>query len=293
MNNLKNIVVVFIATALAFGLGWYVAKPTPAQPEKRHTAAGNVQPLITLEMKALQRSRTIRIYLPPNYGVTDKRYPVLYMHDGQNLFDEFSSYSGEWGVDEALNTLARSHQLELIVVGIDNGGEQRITELNPWDHADYGKSETHGYLDFIVNQVKPYIDERFNTLADRDNTGLMGSSLGGLTSHYGALKYPQTFGKAGIFSPSYWIATDITQFIQQHTIDQPQRLFFLMGEAEGDEMLSDFVTVQEQLKAQNADNTNAELMFTTVAHGQHHEAMWRSQFVPAVLWLFQPPIKDK
>ena len=292
MIIIKKIASALIVFSLAFGLGWYVASPssTPSeQLEKRHTAADNVQPLITLEMENLKRSRTIRIYLPPNYGATDKPYPVLYMHDGQNLFDDFSSYSGEWGVDEALNTLARSHQLELIVVGIDNGGEKRITELNPWDHTDYGKSETNSYLDFIVNQVKPYIDKRFNTLSDRKNTGIMGSSLGGITSHYAALKYPQTFGKAGVFSPSYWIASDITKFLQQHTIAQPQRLFFLMGEAEGDKMLSDFVAVQKQLKLQNAGNPNAELMFTTVAHGQHHEAMWRSQFVPAILWMFQPP----
>ena len=295
MITIKKTISALLILALTFALGWYlssISATPPPQEEKRHTAAENVQDPITLEMTALNRSRNIHIYLPPNYDTSKKRYPVLYMHDAQNLFNEFTSFSGEWGVDEALNTLARSHQLELIVVGIENGEDKRITELNPWDHAKYGKSETDGYLDFIVTQVKPYLDEHFNTLTDRENTGIMGSSLGGITSHYAALKHPQIFGKAGVFSPSYWIASDIATFLQQHTIDQKQRYFFLVGEAEGGEMLTDFNKVQAQLKRQNADNPNAELMFTTVAHGKHHEAMWRGQFVPAVLWLFQPPLKN-
>ncbi|MDT0602339.1 alpha/beta hydrolase [Thalassotalea castellviae] len=294
MITIKKTISALFILALTFALGWYVSSlsvtPKP-QDEKQHTAADNVQNPITLEMTALNRSRNLRIYLPPNYNTTNKRYPVLYMHDAQNLFDEFTSYSGEWGVDEALNTLAHTHQLELIVVGIDNGEDKRITELNPWDHAKYGKSETDGYLDFIVNQVKPYIDEHFHTLKDRDNTGIMGSSLGGITSHYAALKHPLTFGNVGVFSPSYWIASDITTFLQQHTIELPQRYFFLMGEAEGGEMLSDFNKVKAQLKTQNTENSNADLIFSTVAHGKHHESMWRTQFSAAALWLFQPPIK--
>ena len=90
-----------------------------------------------LTIPGLNRQRTVRIYLPPGYATSTKRYPVLYMHDGQNLFDNATAYAGEWGVDEVLDELAQSQGLELIVVGIDNGGVQRITELNAWDNARF------------------------------------------------------------------------------------------------------------------------------------------------------------
>jgi len=156
-----------------------------------------------LEIPGLNRKRQIRIYVPPGYATSGKRYPVLYMHDGQNLFDVATAYKLEWNVDETLNALAKSDNLEIIVVGIDNGQDKRMTELNAWDNTQFGKQEGKQYIEFIVNVLKPLIDQRFRTKSDRSNTAIMGSSMGGLITHYAINQYPDVFGKAGIFSPSY------------------------------------------------------------------------------------------
>jgi predicted alpha/beta superfamily hydrolase len=159
-----------------------------------------------VEMPGLNRKRQLRLYLPPGYATSNKRYPVLYMHDGQNLFDTTTAYAGEWKVDETLDALAKEGKLELIVVGIDNGAEKRMTELNAWDNPQFGAGENRAYTDFIVKTVKPMIDRQYRTLPDRANTAIMGSSMGGLASHYALAQYPQVFSKAGVFSPAYWTA---------------------------------------------------------------------------------------
>ena len=109
----------------------------------------------------------MRLYLPPGYAnAPDKRYPVIYMHDGQNLFDDATSYAGEWGVDETLDAMAASQGFEAIVVGLDNGGEHRMQELNPFDHPRFGPGEGEAYLAFMVETLKPWIDGLYRTLPD-------------------------------------------------------------------------------------------------------------------------------
>ncbi len=160
-------------------------------------------------MPSLERTRTLRIYLPPSYVTSDRRYPVIYMHDGQNLFDAASSFAGEWGVDETLDALARTHRFEAIVVGIDNGGDKRMNELNAWPHREFGAAEGAQYLAFVVDVVKPHIDQHYRTEPDRGSTAIIGSSMGGLASHYAIQARPDVFGMAGVLSPSYWVARPI------------------------------------------------------------------------------------
>src|ERR1700676_1669623 len=129
------------------------AADAPSAPAQRvHTASPNVQVLPEpLTMPGLDRQRMIRVYLPPGYTTSKQRFPVLYMHDGQNLFDDATSFVGEWGVDETLDALAKTRDFKLIVVGIDNGAENRIHELSPWDNAKYGKGEGRQYMAFLVD----------------------------------------------------------------------------------------------------------------------------------------------
>ena len=117
------------------------------------------------------------------------------MHDGQNLFDKNTSGYGEWKVDEALDKLYREKGLKLIVVGIDHGGSERLNEYSPFKNEKYGGGKGDAYLDFVVNTLKPYIDSNYRTLSDKKNTGIMGSSMGGLISHYAALKFPKFLEK--------------------------------------------------------------------------------------------------
>jgi predicted alpha/beta superfamily hydrolase len=236
-------------------------------------------------MDGLDRQRTVRLYLPPSYETSDKRYPVIYMHDGQNLFDDASSYAGEWGVDETLNQLAEQQNLEVIVVGIDNGGEFRMNELSPWGNERFGEAQGKEYMDFIVQVVKPYIDSNFRSKNDKDNTAIIGSSMGGLISHYAIHAYPEVFSKAGIFSPSYWYSQNVFSFSQLKKADLDARLYVMYGDKEGDGMISDTDKMSRQLKQQGHPRKN--MIFKRVPKGEHIEKLWREEFAEAVLWLFQ------
>ena len=152
--------------------------------EKKSTASKNVsiieKEFIIPELNNI--SHKIWVYLPPNYDQSSKKYPVIYMHDGQNLFDNATSYIGEWEVDETLNELFNKTGKGFIVVGIENGGEERINEYTPWKNEKYGGGKGEIYIDFLVNTLKPYIDVTYRTKPQQKHTGLIGSSLGGLIS---------------------------------------------------------------------------------------------------------------
>jgi predicted alpha/beta superfamily hydrolase len=254
------------------------------------TAQANVSILSEkLAMPGLNRTRQLRLYLPPDYADTDKRYPVLYMHDAQNLFDAATSYAGEWGVDETLNALAKAGKLELIVVAIDNGESKRMTELNPWPNAEFG-SEGKEYAEFIVNVVKPYIDQHYRSKSDRLNTAIMGSSMGGLISHYAINQYPQVFSKAGIYSPSYWVSNASIQFIASHPAARDARLYLATGEKESDSQVPDVQTAFSEILKAGHPRENVSLKI--VAGAEHNEKFWREDFAQAVLWLFAGQSKE-
>lgn len=256
-----------------------------SEAPKLPSAAENVQVLpVSFWMDELDRERQVRLYLPPNYANSDKHYPVLYMHDGQNLFDDATSYAGEWGVDESLNQLAKTQGLELIVVGIDNGGDKRMNELSPWINKRFGEAEGKGYMGFITEVVKPYIDTNFRTKSQREHTAIMGSSMGGLISHYAIHAYPEVFSKAGIFSPSYWYSQEVFAYTKANRAASDARLYVMLGSEEGDGMVADTVKMQRQLKEHG--NPRENTLFKTVQGGQHNEAFWRQEFPEAIQWLF-------
>ncbi|MBC3883169.1 alpha/beta hydrolase [Undibacterium sp. LX40W] len=255
------------------------------------TAQANVSILADkLAMPGLNRSRQIRIYLPPDYAKSDKTYPVLYMHDAQNLFDVRTSYAGEWGVDETMNALAASGKLELIVVGIDNGESKRMNELNPWDNPEFSPAEGKQYVEFIVKVLKPYIDQHYRSKPDRANTGIMGSSMGGLISHYAINQFPEVFSKAGIYSPSYWISKQSLDFIARQPAARDARLYIASGEKEGGSQVADAKKSYEELIKVGHPGENLSLKI--VAGAEHNEKFWREDFEQAVLWLFKEPAKN-
>ncbi|TLY49695.1 MAG: alpha/beta hydrolase [Gammaproteobacteria bacterium] len=263
----------------------------PAEPAKPSTAQPNVHVLAPLTMPGLERMRTIRLYLPPGYETSHKRYPVLYMHDGQNLFDAATSYAGEWGVDEALNELAKTKGLELIVVGIDNGSALRMRELNPWDNERFGMGEGVQYMHFVVDVVKPYIDTHYRTKPDRADTAIMGSSMGGLISHYAIAQYPKVFSKVGIFSPAYWLAPAIFDDPAESTLPHDARLYFYAGGKEGEKTLPGMSEMERDMKRMVAalrQNGHRNLAVNINPDAQHNEAAWRAEFPKAVTWLFAP-----
>lgn len=227
----------------------------------------------------LNLDRKIWVYLPKDYRGSNARYPVLYLHDGQNVFDAKTSYVGEWNVDEKLDSL----NAKTIVVAVEHGGDQRIAELTPYPNAKYGGGKADAYLDFIVNTVKPEVEKRYRTRCGRKHTAIMGSSLGGLVSFYAALKYPKTFGKAGVFSPSFWFCRDSIFKLAASRKRIKSRLYFLCGDHEGDDdMVRDLDRMLALIKPKMKPG---DLTATVVKGGQHNEKLWRDAFVNAYLWL--------
>jgi len=260
-----------------FAAGAEAPRPSTAQP--------NVHVLPTpFVIPGLNRERTVRIYLPPGYEESRQRYPVLYMHDGQNLYDDATAYAGEWGVDETLNSLARSHGLRVIVVGIDNGGADRIHELNAWDNPQFGKGEGDRYMAFVVDVLKPWVDQHYRTRPDRSHTAIMGSSMGGLISSYAISRYPEVFGSAGIFSPAYWMAPQVFADAEEHPPPRTTRIYFYAGGSEGESMVPDLKRMVAVLERARLPAHNLEVEINPV--GRHNEAAWRAEFPRAIEWLF-------
>ena len=254
------------------------------------TATSGVQVLTPpLLVPGLDRQRTIRVYLPPSYQQGKRRYPVLYMHDGQNLFDDATSYIGEWAVDESMDALAKSNGIEVIVVGIDHGQEKRINELSPWPNPRFGPAEGRQYMEFVVGTVKPFIDRKFRTRRGRGDTGIMGSSLGGLSSHYAIFEYPKVFGKAGIFSPSYWFSAEVYPFTAARHLRPGTRLYLVAGDKEGDEPAAVVDSVKKMEAQLRRSNSKLSLLVAIRPGAEHNEAFWKAEFPKAMIYLFGKP----
>ncbi|MEP6927109.1 MAG: alpha/beta hydrolase-fold protein [Ginsengibacter sp.] len=261
--------------------GWSDNFDQAVSPEKVHTASANVKVIDTaFFIPQLNRTRRIWVYLPPDYINTKNYYPVLYMHDGQNLFDNATSYSGEWGIDEYLDSIYPLRKKEVIVVGIDNGLSKRMNEYNPYTFKQYGKGEGDAYVDFLVNSLKPFIDKNYRTLPNKTNTYIAGSSMGGLISFYAVLKYPAVFGGAGIFSPAFWTAPDIDGLVISKTKKINARLFFYAGCKEGDSMIPDMKKIEKEIKV----NIASPLHEIIDADAKHNEDAWRKYFPAFYEW---------
>ncbi|WP_081988267.1 TIM-barrel domain-containing protein [Psychroserpens jangbogonensis] len=269
--------------------------------EKASTASNNVSFISeNFEMPELNRNRRIWLYLPPDYHSSNKSYPVVYMHDGQNLFDNKTSYSGEWRADETMNRLFRDKNLKLIIVGIDNGGDKRLDEYSPWINDKYGGGEGKAYVEFITNTLKPYIDHNYNTLTDKANTAIVGSSMGGLISHYAALEYPNVFGKGAVFSPSFWFAPDeVFKFSKDNAKNSDSKLYFLAGGQEGinagfeeiNNTENDLNLMVSLLKSEGFTAKN--IQSKVVPEGEHNEKFWKEEFEEAILWLFPDAVNKR
>ena len=249
--------------------------------EKTHTASSNVSIVDTaFFMPQLNRHRRIVIYLPENYKKSAKRYPVIYMQDGQNLFDNYTAGFGEWGIDECLDSLIKKGKKGCIVVGIDNG-PKRLNEYNPYTFEQFGNGEGDAYVNFIVETLKPYIDKKFRTMPNKENTIIAGSSMGGLISYYAMLKHPMVFGKAGVFSPAFWTADGIKNLTDSLGNKINGLLFFYMGALEGEKYLADMLNIGDRLA-----KVSSSYIYTTIdSEGEHNEQAWRKWFAEFYEWI--------
>ncbi|MFN7326085.1 MAG: alpha/beta hydrolase-fold protein [Chitinophagales bacterium] len=243
----------------------------------------------------LSRTRRIWIYLPPSYGINPgRRYPVLYMQDGQNLFDPNAIDTGDWMIDESMDEMAQDGIGECIIVGIDHGGVHRINEYAPWINPIYGGGEGVSYVNFIVNTLKPYIDNNYLTVPGREHTGIMGSAMGGLISMYALIEHQHVFSKAGIFSPSFWFNGFKTV---EHILSKGKltdvRVYFLAGGQEPPYITNDMEAAVEAMLA--AGFSLNEINVQTPSNGQASEWFWAQEFPTAYQWLFgglQPVVSN-
>jgi len=262
----------------------------PATPKKT-TASKNVRIIDTAFLiPQLKRTRRVWIYLPEQYLTQTKRFPVIYMQDGQNVFDDATSYSGEWGVDEFFDSLGAKAK-EWIVVAVDNGGTKRINEYCPYDFRldeiapghDFNKGEGNEYVDFLVKTLKPFIDKNYRTEIDKASTAIAGSSMGGLISLYAVLKYPKVFGTAGVFSPAFWLAPAIYTDIEKRGKKVSSKIYFYAGKLEDEKMTSGM------LRAYSALSRVSKSIIQKVVRddGRHNEAAWRKEFPFFYQWMNQ------
>jgi alpha-glucosidase len=252
------------------------------------TAASNVQILSnSFGIPQLSTTRRIWLYLPPDYATSTKNYPVLYMQDGQNLFDNLTSFSGEWQVDETLNTLFNQGDYGAIVVGIDNGGGDRLNEYSPWVNPQYGGGDGDDYAAFMANTLKPYIDANYRTRREPAMNALIGSSMGALIATYGACEFPNAFRKVGNLSPAYWFALSNLNTYINTTVSglQNHRMYFVAGTNESATMVNNINTVKNNLIAKGLFATNTFTKFDS--YGTHTEGYWKGEFAALYQWLFQ------
>ena len=249
------------------------------------TKSANVETIDDFYMPQLNRTRRIWVYLPPNYSFTNEHYPVIYMHDGQNLFDDATAFAGEWEVDESLDEIYEQTENGFIVIGINNGGEKRIAEYAPWENKEYGGGEGDLYGQFLVERLKPYIDENYRTLVGPENTTIIGSSLGGLISMYVGLKYPKVYGKIGALSPAFWFNPEIFNFIDTVTTSTDIKVYLSAGGGEPGSVESNMNKVGNLL----ADKGLKHVNLVVHPNQKHNEAYWRSIFPETVSWLEDLP----
>lgn len=282
-NILNRSLVVTVDTSVQIEIaGWADDFKQNVFPEKKHTASANVKIIDTaFYIPQLNRTRRLWVYLPFGYSSSKKMYPVIYMHDGQNLFDDSTSYAGEWGIDEYLDSIFSSGKKEAIIVGIDNGLNKRMAEYNPYTFQQFGKGEGDKYVDFLVKNLKPFIDKKYHTLKNKQNTFIAGSSMGGLISLYAVLKYPKVFGGAGIFSPAFWTAAGIDSMVRSHACQMSSRLYFYAGGKEGEFMLPDMKRLVNEIK----QNSTSKIKEVIDPDAHHNEAAWRKYFPQFYEWV--------
>jgi predicted alpha/beta superfamily hydrolase len=255
----------------------------PAAAAPRPPRHGTLQLVEKFRSPQLGNERTLRIYLPPSYGSdTKRRYPVLYMHDGQNLFDpKTASYGTEWNIDEVADRLVRQGEMEeVIVVGIDNTSD-RIAEYTPCCDPKHGGGKLNAYADFVAKTVKPWIDRQYRTKPGREHTAVMGSSLGGLASIGIAQRYPQLFSMAGGVSSSFW-------WNDQDALKHPPRKlpvkFYIDAGTVYDGLEDSEAFRKAMLK--NGYREGKDLLFLADEGGRHNEQSWAGRVHVALAWFF-------
>jgi predicted alpha/beta superfamily hydrolase len=274
-----------------------------AYPKKQgHSVVGDVRVWHSLASPQLGNARDVLVWLPPDYDTSERRYPVIYMHDGQNLFDNATSYAGEWQADETM-TLLSGEGLAAIIVGLPNAGERRRIEYSPYDYRmglQRVRGEGDAYIRFVVETVKPLIDTHFRTRTDAAATGIAGSSMGGLISLYGFLMRPDVFGVCGAFSTAYWFGENKLLETVRERASGHGRVYLDVGTREGDTLTQfriaarDFNTMYRDgvrdlrdLLLARGYTARQNLLYVEDEGAPHNESAWARRLPDALRFMLR------
>jgi predicted alpha/beta superfamily hydrolase len=230
----------------------------------------------------LRNHRTVDVYLPPSYGEGRRRYPAVYMQDGQNLADPNVAFAGNtWGLEDGLAWLAE-RGIEPIMVGVWNN-ESRLAEYSPFPDPKHGGGDGDRYARFLIETLKPRIDAEFRTRKDRDSTAIGGSSMGGLISLYTFLRRPSPFGRVLVMSPSIWFGNAQILALVERARTTRGKLYLDVGTAEGTQTLTQARALNRLLRRKGYRREN--LWYRESERGRHTEADWAWRWPQALEFL--------
>ena len=268
---------------------------------RRPEAPGSIAVLRDVFSPELHNHRDVYVYLPPSYGLgaPDARYPVLYMHDGQNLFDPALSFAGAWRVDLAMQSAARLGY-EAVVVGVANTGGSRIDEYSPFfDERVGGGGTADRYVDFLLHTLKPVVDAQFRTRPEPHATGVLGSSMGGLVSAYAFFRAPHAFGMCGVMSPALWFANRAILPYVEAADAPPGRIWLDVGTAEGARTVQNVRLLRDVLHRKGyreragGDDAPPERALRVMIdeRAPHNEAAWGRRLKKAIPFLLRATVR--
>ncbi|NGY36974.1 alpha/beta hydrolase [Flavobacterium sp. XN-5] len=235
------------------------------------------------EIPQLNRTRKIWALLPHDYDTSDESYPVMYLQDAQNLFNENAEF-GNWEIDKKLAVMSEYKIGKIIIIAIEHADEDRIQEYNV-GRTILGKGQGKKYIRFVTKTLKPFVDNNFRTKKDRANTGIGGSSMGGLISIFSGLRYPKVFGKLMIFSPSLWVKPEMKIKMDEEQTEDT-KIYLYAGGDESDTMIEHVKNFKERAIASEFVKDKMKINLSINKEGKHNETYWSDEFPKAIEWLF-------
>jgi predicted alpha/beta superfamily hydrolase len=272
------------------------SQPEQPAPSRGSSVVGDLR-LHEFPSRVYRNTRMLRVWLPPDYDAPEnasRHYPVFYLNDGQNLFDPATAFAGvEWQVDETADQLIREGKIApLIIVGIDNTGSDRIKEFLPYRSFNPPVLRPQGkrYPEFLINEVMPFVEERYRIARGEENTGLGGSSLGGLISLYAVLDHPGTFSRLLLESPSLFVSNRRILKYSRYFHHWPERIVIGAGTREAGREDKDRQVVEDVRELQeiihHAGLSDDRLRVRIDIGASHNEAEWGKRFPEALSFLF-------
>lgn len=241
----------------------------------------------SFQIPQLDQIRRVWALLPHDYHKSEKHYPVLYLQDAQNLFDDSAPF-GNWAIDKHMARLSALDIGDLIIIAIDHGGKERIKEYSPYYHRKFGKGKGKEYAEFLIDTLKPHVDSNFRTKPEREFNGIGGSSMGALISAYTGLVHAEHFSKMMIFSPSFWFSDEIYFDAFNYAYTHPSKIFLYGGEKESEYMTRHIHRFRDAVNSEKDKGLYNKWKIVINPKGRHTESDWGQVFPRAVKWLYFP-----